>query len=74
MKKIDKSIAISVDIYRHYKKLEDQLKDKLEYIASIKSQRNEAQDDLKELLDLLDSKNINEAKSKIESFLRETSS
>lgn len=74
MKKIDKSIAISVDIYRHYKKLEDQLKGKLEYIVSIKSQRNEAQDDLKELLDLLDSKNINEAKSKIESFLRETSS
>lgn len=74
MKKIDKSIAISVDIYKHYKNLDDQLKDKLEYIASIKSQRNKAQDDLKELLDMLDSKDINEAKSKIESFLRETSS
>lgn len=71
MKKVDKSIAISVDIYKHYTKLEDQLTDKLEYITSLKTQRNKAQDDLKELLDLLDSNDIKEAKSKIGSFLSE---
>jgi mRNA interferase MazF len=65
IKKIDEAIAISVDIYKYYKDLELKLNDKIEYISKLKVQRNHAQDELKELLELLDCKSFNKAKEKL---------
>ena len=65
MKKIDEAIAISVDIYKYYKNLESRLNEKIEYISKLKMQRNQAQDELKELLELLDCKSFHEAKEKL---------
>lgn len=64
MKKIDEAIAISVDVYKYYKDLKSKLNNKIEYISKLKIQRNQAQDELKELLELLDCKSFYEAKEK----------
>ena len=53
MMKIDEAIAKSVDLMRYYADIEKQLKDKLEYIEKIKEQRNKAQDELKNIYQLL---------------------
>lgn len=50
MKQIDKAIAISLDLMQYYAKLNGNLEDKLKYIQKIRSERNLAQDQLKELL------------------------
>lgn len=52
MKQIDIAIAISLDLMNYYAKLNKNLEDKLKYIQKIKSERNLAQDQLKDLLDI----------------------
>ena len=52
MKQIDIAIAISLDLMHYYAKLNRNLEDKLKYIQKIKSERNLAQDQLKDLLDI----------------------
>lgn len=49
MKKIDESIAKTVDLMGYYSDLTKRLNDKLEYISKIKEERNKAQDELEEL-------------------------
>ena len=49
MKKVDEATAKSLDLMTHYAKLQSSLQNKLTYIEQIKKQRNEAQDQLKEL-------------------------
>lgn len=53
LKRIDEAIAKSVDLMKHYADLERKLKDKINYIEKIKSARNEAQDKLEEIRELL---------------------
>ena len=68
IKAVDKAIASSLDLLHHYAKLENNLNDKLQYIERLKTQRNTAQDELKELLNYSDCKDIDELKK----FLKNT--
>ena len=52
MKQIDIAVAISLDLMHYYAKLNKNLEDKLKYIQKIKIERNLAQDQLKELLNI----------------------
>lgn len=52
MKQIDIAVAISLDLMHYYAKLNKNLEDKLKYIQKIKNERNLAQDQLKELLNI----------------------
>lgn len=52
MKQIDIAIAISLNLMHYYAKLNKNLEDKLKYIQKIKNERNLAQDQLKELLNI----------------------
>lgn len=47
MKKIDKGIAISLSLIQYYKYLNRQFEKKLEYLETVKKQRNAAQDIVK---------------------------
>jgi len=58
MKGVDKAIASSLDLLHYYAKVESKLDDKLQYIEKIKSERNIAQDELKNLLTLSGCKSI----------------
>ena len=62
IKKMDRAIAISLDLMKYYAKLNKNLEDKLEYIQKIKIERNLAQDELKEILDISGYNNIDELK------------
>lgn len=53
MKKIDEAIAKTVDIMKYYSKLSKKLCNREEYIEKIKSERNQAQDELAELRTIL---------------------
>ena len=66
LKQVDKSIAQSLDLIRHYAGIKSRLDDKLNYIEKLKAERNLAQDNLKCMLDLLDATDIENAKIKIE--------
>lgn len=63
MKQIDIAIAISLDLMHYYAKLKGNLEDKLNYIQKIKSERNFAQDQLKDLLDISGYYNFQELKN-----------
>lgn len=65
MAAVDKALALSVELYKYQKDLEDKLSDKLNYIKIIKTARNEAQDNLKKIYTLLSVKSIEEANEKI---------
>lgn len=54
MKKVDEATAKSLDLMTHYAKLQCSLQDKLTYIEKVKQQRNEAQDQLKELYAIME--------------------
>lgn len=69
MKKIDEALARATDLYHYYKDLEDNLKDKITYLSKVKSQRNEAQDNLKDLYTLLGVADFTNAKVKIQELL-----
>lgn len=53
MKKIDEAIAKSVDIMKHYSDLSKKLVKKDSFIEKLKEDRNQAQDELKELREIL---------------------
>ena len=52
MKKIDESLAISLDLMKYYAKLMKNFEDKMKYIQKIKADRNNAQDKLQKLLEI----------------------
>lgn len=62
MKQIDTAIAISLDLMRYYSKLNGSLEDKLNYIQKIKTERNLAQDQIQELLEISKTANFEELK------------
>ena len=68
MKVIDKALASSLDLLHYYAKKENNLNDKLKYIEKIKIQRNNAEDNIKELLILSGCENITDLKE----FLKTT--
>lgn len=53
MKTIDEAIAKTVGIMKYYADLSQKLNDKLSYIDRIKGERNEAQDELGRVRDIL---------------------
>ena len=53
MKAIDEAVAKTVCLISYYAELQKKLADKLEYIKSIKEDRNNAQDELSELRKML---------------------
>lgn len=62
MKEIDKALAISLDLMQYYAKLKNNFDDKMNYIPKIKNERNLAQDQLKELLEISNCNNFDELK------------
>lgn len=68
MKQIDKAIAISLDLMQYYAKLNGKLEDKLSYINKIKNERNLAQDQIKELLDISGYSNFQELKKFLKKY------
>lgn len=72
IKKIDEAIARSLDIFKHYDKLKNQLDRKIKFIDELKEKRNKYQDELDELLKLLEVKNLEEAKEKLSNFQKQT--
>lgn len=53
MKAIDKALAMSTGLLSHYTDLERKMNDKLNYMTKLKAERNVAQDDLKQIYELL---------------------
>ena len=68
MQQIDIAIAISLDLMHYYAKLNKNLEDKLKYIQKIKNERNLAQDQLKELLDISGYSNFQELKKFLKKY------
>ncbi len=66
MKEVDEAVAISLDLMHYYANVKSNLEDKINYIQKIKLERNEAQDQIKELLELSNATNFSELKN----FLR----
>lgn len=69
MKRIDEAIAKSVDIMRHYSDLKKRLKSGELFIEKLKLQRNQAQDELKELREILDLREDESLKDCVEKLL-----
>ena len=46
MTKIEEALARTIDLMKHYAKIERRLKDKLVFVAKLKKERNDAQDEL----------------------------
>lgn len=68
IKQIDIAVAISLDLMHYYAKLNKNLEDKLKYIQKIKNERNLAQDQLKELLDISGYSNFEELKKFLKKY------
>lgn len=68
MKRIDIGIAISLDLMRHYAKLKNNLEDKLNYIEKIKHERNIAQDQIDELLQISSKTDFEELKNFLKKY------
>ena len=66
MKQIDKALAMSTGLLVHYTALESKLNDKINYITKLKTDRNAAQDDLKEICKLLGVSDAKEAIAKLQ--------
>ena len=66
MKQIDKALAMSTGLLVHYTALESKLNDKMNYITKLKTDRNAAQDDLKEICKLLGVGDAKEAIAKLQ--------
>jgi mRNA interferase MazF len=54
MKKVDESMAESLDLMHYYKELNDKYDKLLEYNKKVKNERNEAQDKIREIRELID--------------------
>ena len=68
MKQIDVAIAVSLDLMNYYAKLKNNLEDKIKYIQKIKNERNLAQDQVRELLILSNSKDFEELKKFVKKY------
>lgn len=68
MKEVDEAIAISLDLMHYYAKVKNSLEDKINYIQKIKSERNEAQDQIKELLEICNTKSFDELKNFLKKY------
>ena len=68
MKEIDIAIAISLNLMHYYAKLKNNLQDKLNYIEKIKNDRNIAQDQVKELLNISGYSNFQELKNFLKNY------
>ncbi len=68
MKEIDIAIAISLNLMHYYAKLKNNLQDKLNYIEKIKNDRNIAQDQIKELLNISGYSNFQELKNFLKNY------
>lgn len=66
MKKVDEAIAKTVDLMGYYSDLSKRLDDKLGYISKIKTERNNAQDELNELKKILGLSNEESLKEFVE--------
>ena len=66
MRQIDKALAMSTGLLVHYTTLESKLNDKMNYITKLKTDRNAAQDDLKEICKLLGVSDAKEAIVKLQ--------
>lgn len=53
MKKVDESLAQSLELMRYYKELNDKYDKLLEYNKKVKNERNEAQDIIKDIRELI---------------------
>lgn len=58
MKKIDLSIAISLDLMHYYAKIKKSLDDKINYIQRIKEERNKAEDTIQIIKNLIYKNNV----------------
>ena len=68
MKQLDMAIAISLDLMHYYAKLNGKLEDKLKYIEKIKSERNLAQDQVKELFEISGYSSFEELKKFLKNY------
>lgn len=68
IKQIDIAVAISLDLMHYYAKLNKNLEDKLKYIQKIKNERNLAQNQLKDLLDISGYSNFQELKKFLKKY------
>lgn len=68
MKEIDVAIAVSLNLMHHYSKLKNNLNDKINYIQKIKQERNLAQNQVQELLEISNSKNFVELRNFLKSI------
>lgn len=68
MEQIDVAIAVSLDLMNYYAKLKNNLEDKIKYIQKIKNERNLAQDQVRELLMLSNSKDFEELKKFVKKY------
>ena len=66
MKKVDEAIAKTVDLMGYYSDLSKRLDDKLGYISKIKTERNNAQDELNELRKIIGLSNEESLKEFVE--------
>lgn len=69
MKEVDEAIAVSLDLMHYYAKVKSSLEDKINYIQKIKLERNEAQDQIKELLKLSNTTNFDELKNFLKKYV-----
>lgn len=63
IKEIDEAVAISLDLMHYYAKVKNSLEDKINYIQKIKLERNKAQDQIKELLEISNTTDFDELKN-----------
>lgn len=70
MKKIDEAIAKSVDIMRYYSDMTKKLQNRDVFIEKLRLQRNQAQDELKELRKILNLKDDESIKNYVEKLLK----
>ena len=68
MKQLDMAIAISLDLMHYYAKLNGKLEDKLKYIEKIKSERNLAQDQVKESFEISGYSSFEELKKFLKNY------
>jgi len=68
MKEVDEAIAVSLYLMHYYAKVKSSLEDKINYIQKIKLERNEAQDQIKELLKLSNTTNFDELKNFLKKY------
>lgn len=68
MKCVDRAVAISLDLMHYYARVESNLNDKVSYIQKIKGERNMAQNQMQELLEISNSANFEDLKNLLKKY------